>query len=423
MEELLSCVFNVKYKKLVPQLQDDLKNYDVTSSLSPFRISKDLNIKRVFYRSITLFVSAVGRAYGLRQNSSFEIIDELKQKGLLSKKSAQRLSLAVAAACHIRLAHYASKKRQEDTMYKEDETSGGKEKVKEMEKIVNIKWLVKSLVTAQALQAILSMNAGIDDFDFFLNSAEIQIYSMIMLYLGQNQELMRFAENYFEKRSELNSFEHSAFATICSAYRNAKQYEKCLGFINRFKRKMPKPPAKTHSLFIGGQEIKINLQLPTDVDSNNYALSQNTILRLEAECLLDLQRYPSALDKSDKLLKSNPEASVRCLVLLCNSKCKIRLKRYREGLSGLRDHLKLVSVLREQQQLHHVMTTPQTIQYIGVCLVLVGHREQGLHWLKEGLHYVNVTKAVSLYTEQFQSLIEIIKTRPVSAVEKMFLGE
>ena len=62
---------NIDYKKLVPQLEDDLKNFHLLTNLFQFRISKDVNIKRVFYHSISLFVSALGRAYGLRQNSSF----------------------------------------------------------------------------------------------------------------------------------------------------------------------------------------------------------------------------------------------------------------------------------------------------------------------------------------------------------------
>ena len=118
----------VNYKKLVPQLQDELKNFHLVPNLCQFRISKDVNIKRVFYRSISLFVSALGRAYGLRQNSSFEIIMELNRRSLINNEIAKRLSLAVAVACHTRLVHYSSKKKEEDSTYEEDGTIGGKKK-------------------------------------------------------------------------------------------------------------------------------------------------------------------------------------------------------------------------------------------------------------------------------------------------------
>ena len=124
----------IDYKKLVPQLQDNLINFYLMSGLSQFRISKDLNIKRVFYRSISWFVSALSRAYALCQNSSFGIIKELKRRSLINNVIAQRLSLAVTVVCHTRLVHYSSKKRQEDSMYEEDETIGCKKKTWSVEK-------------------------------------------------------------------------------------------------------------------------------------------------------------------------------------------------------------------------------------------------------------------------------------------------
>ena len=73
-----------------------------------------LQRKRVFYRSITLFVSALGRLNGIREHFSFGIIDELKRRNVIGKDEAQKLPLAMAVACHIRLVHYSHKNRQDD---------------------------------------------------------------------------------------------------------------------------------------------------------------------------------------------------------------------------------------------------------------------------------------------------------------------
>ena len=416
----------VEYEKLVPQIQDDLTKFQLITSLAEFRISKDLNIKRIFYRSISLFVSALGRAHGLRQNSSFAIIKELKRKDVITTATAHRLSLAVAVACHTRLVYYSSKKSQEDVIYKEEATIGGEEKLKELKKIVNIQWLVKGLVTSMALQEVLQASIKVQDFDFFLRTQGVLLTSTVMLYLGMHCELIRSGERFFSEQSELTIFDHMAITDICGAYRTTRQYDKCLDLIGRFRKKFPKRPTKLDPLFNKGREkfghfeeftkgMNAYSTLCTDVEDH--------ILLLEANCLVDLRKYPLALRKTDELLKSNIGEVTRVMVLLSNSMCKLKLKEYREGLSGLRDHLKLNNVWNHKSNSSsNYVTTPQTFQYIAIGLILIGRKEQGLHWALEGLHYVTVTKAVSLYTQQLHLLIKTAKILPFRQFEMMFLG-
>ena len=416
---------DIDYKKLVPQLEDDLINFHLMKSLSQFRISKDLNIKRVFYRSISLFVSALGRAYGLRQNSSFGIIKELKRRSLIDNVIAQRLSLAVAVACHTRLVHYSSKKKQEDSMYEEDETIGGGKKLGELKKIININWLVKSLVTTLVLQEVLKTGWNVKLLAFILNLEEILLASYIMLFLGLNHELIRFGEHYYQKQSKLNIFQHGAFPRICYACRGTKQYEKCLKLINQYRKKFPKCSADTDSfLEIEKKELEQfeEFKLVMENFSGLYFNVKNEILCIEAECLFDLEQFQTALQKSDQLLTLDISDSTRCMVLLCNSTCKIRMKKYREGLSGLRDHLKLLKVGNEKNSTNLVVTTPQTLQYIAIALFIIGRKEQGLHRAREGLHYAKITKAISFYVDQFQDLVELFTKYTPLQFEMGFLG-
>ena len=125
------------HKQALQQLEEDLSNFNVMENLSTFNHTKSINIKRLFYRSITLFVSALGRGYGLKKNSSFDIIEELQREDTVSEEAAQALSLAVAVACQHRLVHYSYKRRQEDNVYQENEVIGGSEKLKQLTTHVN----------------------------------------------------------------------------------------------------------------------------------------------------------------------------------------------------------------------------------------------------------------------------------------------
>ena len=72
----------------------------------------NVNIKRIIYRSITLFISALGCMQDVDENSCFhcfDIIEELQRRHKINDGSAHRLSHVVAVACHIRLFRYMSK--------------------------------------------------------------------------------------------------------------------------------------------------------------------------------------------------------------------------------------------------------------------------------------------------------------------------
>ena len=156
--------------------------------------------------------------------------------------------------------------------------------------------------------------------------------------------------------------------------------------------------------------------------SNLYSDIDSQILNIEVDCLLDLKQFNVALLKSDQLLTLYISDSTRCMVLSCNSMCKIRMKKYREGLSGLRDHLKLLKVGNEKKLTNAVVTTPQTLQYVAIALLIIGRKEQGLHRAREGLHYAKITKAISFYVDQFQDLVELFTKYTPLQFEMGFLG-
>ena len=116
------------------------------------------NIKRVIYRSITLFVSALGRLHLIEKYSSFEIIDELFSKEKMEKENAEKFLFAIAIACEIRLKVYMSKKSQND--YVGDRRHQMKENriTRELSELVGEQSIGDYFLAVQTFQFLLQRN-------------------------------------------------------------------------------------------------------------------------------------------------------------------------------------------------------------------------------------------------------------------------
>ena len=112
---LASCSQRFLYEK---QLEND---FDVHSFFS-FQIKRrgltEMDLKRVFCRGCTLFVSALGTWFGTESSSCLKIIDELLEKGVLLEEDCHKLKFAVAVCCEIRLRFYLQQDGQSDHMFR-----------------------------------------------------------------------------------------------------------------------------------------------------------------------------------------------------------------------------------------------------------------------------------------------------------------
>ena len=98
------------------QVVDDLESFAMRSSLSKLQPNEQFNIKRIVYRSTTLFISALGRICNIPASSCFDIITELHAKNVISDYAKHKLMYAVAVACEIRLRWYMKSNKQCDTI-------------------------------------------------------------------------------------------------------------------------------------------------------------------------------------------------------------------------------------------------------------------------------------------------------------------
>ena len=100
--------------KLRQQVREDIDKFDASSSLVNSLISEHFNIKRNFYRSVTIFLSALGKYFQLESQSSFDIVTELRKMEKVSEQGEHDLKSAIATACEARLKVSAIKGRQTD---------------------------------------------------------------------------------------------------------------------------------------------------------------------------------------------------------------------------------------------------------------------------------------------------------------------
>jgi len=99
---------------LQQQLKDDMMKFSAINNLDIIGKKEKWNMKQVVYRTLTLFVAALGKFHGLCEGSSFNVIRKLTDKGVLEASLASDFLESVAIACYIRLSTYIKSDRQED---------------------------------------------------------------------------------------------------------------------------------------------------------------------------------------------------------------------------------------------------------------------------------------------------------------------
>ena len=102
------------FDKIRKQIKDDLDNFAARTKLVSLKPHTTLNVKQLFYRTSTLFITAIGIICGCKSSSCFDIINELAEKQHISEKTKHKLSYTVAIACEIRLRVYMKAQSQRD---------------------------------------------------------------------------------------------------------------------------------------------------------------------------------------------------------------------------------------------------------------------------------------------------------------------
>ena len=103
-----------RIEEVKQQIKNDLDKYSTRFRLANLITSDTINIKQLVYRSTTIFIAALGRIHNISANTSFEIVNQTKKNGQVTKNTRDELCYAIAIACEIRLKVYSKHKSQND---------------------------------------------------------------------------------------------------------------------------------------------------------------------------------------------------------------------------------------------------------------------------------------------------------------------
>jgi len=154
------------------QLTEDVETYNAISRLSRAASEKAVDVKRIVYSGVTLFISALARFNNIFQNSSFDKIRKLVEieKPVLDEEFAHNLEFAVAVACYIRLEVYMEKRGQEDFHYSVEDSQ---QLTDHMNQLMGEETPVKFFTTVMKLQREVCDAIGTSNSNFVQWSSEL----------------------------------------------------------------------------------------------------------------------------------------------------------------------------------------------------------------------------------------------------------
>ena len=148
------------------QINEDLDNFATRSTLFQIYMQQDINIKKVAYRSSTLFITAMGRICNIHEPSCFDIIEKLAEMNEISELAKQKQMYAVSIACEMRLRWYMENKSQADFI---STTAKNQNTKQTLFNIVGVSSTKSYFQIAYAIQCDISKRLGLKKLHFHSN--------------------------------------------------------------------------------------------------------------------------------------------------------------------------------------------------------------------------------------------------------------
>ena len=367
--------------QILSQLVEDLNNFNLHNLLNVFEISKTINIKRVVYRSITLFISSLGRINSSRKNSNFAIVDEFHHQGKINKNVAHKLSLTIAIACHFRLHQYMSKKSQDDQMVQVTDQVSGNEKVQELLKTVGKRELVNFFCTVDCLQMFIGGKSRTLKMNDMFKDNPILTRLYILHLLSLNNEIIGVGETYLQGR-EIET-EHDAFVAlyIGIAWKHKKKFKKSLEMLNR----------------------ALQSFMVKNLDGCKTWLLHYHVLYSK----LCLKSFTTVINETDVISKSTKFDKYTFNFLMLNGVAKACLGHYHQALSSFRD-LKRQDNENTLVYERKLLRYAKMLQQVSLCLLKTGHPQRALGWIFEAVEIFDQNFSSSAYQQHCYKLLVII---------------
>ncbi|CAK8679081.1 unnamed protein product [Clavelina lepadiformis] len=354
------------HQQVLSQISENLKHFDAFAYVYGLQATSRCDIKRVVYRSLGLFISALGRLFLINDCSSFDIVQKLYRMQIIDQINAHKLCYAVAVACHVRLKVYSSKANQDDLLgqdmhYDIDDSELGVR----LGDIVGSKSIIDFfIITYQMQQAIRK-----EDFRANLNrylAPEPSNKFLVLYYLNFHERLLQEWKLHLMKHKEEFSFKpYELWIRWCVAetYRRKSLYSESIEMLSWFEQ---------HQLAI-----------------NNPAL-EGEVKIAAALCLLEMEKFKEAQQFSNQVRPHIQSLSTSSVVksdqlrrlIGINADCKFMLKQYAYALVAFQDALQYFS---HPEVPFRELRKVGCLSKIGWCYFHLGKFDLGINCLTEAL--------------------------------------
>ena len=223
-------------QQIFQQLDEDFKSFDATKNLFIFTMSRSWNMKRVIYRSTSLFVSALGRIHGSSKQSNFDIIAEFAERGQIDENTAHRLSFLVAVACHIRLYHYMDRKSQDDYIVENYYAAFTPTIPLHFTNIMSRKDLIRYFCDVQLLQNHLADSTCNFDLGNCMKKSNVWFSLMLKNCINAHDEVIHDGEQYLKKREIIKEDDLLVMFNIAYAYQLKNNHSSAIKYFEQITR-------------------------------------------------------------------------------------------------------------------------------------------------------------------------------------------
>ena len=353
-----------RLKEVTSQVVDDLAKFATRPVFSLAERNNPINIKHVVYRSISLFISALGRAFNIHASSCFDIVTGLAEKRHINKKMTQKLMYATAMACEIRLKWYMQNKRQSDDM----------DSIQTLLDIVGKTSITSFFQIVYSLQCDISKRWQLKKVHFY--SHPLLLNLGLACSFNDVEEVIKFIQKNDEFQKLLGRFH---------------DFNDCLSQLEKHKKKVTKQEVKTFYILndkIGFaakiiQHLAVNLLKKSHFDDAIFCFNKSTEMFQEhgqtnvdneicfnqfhtAECYCGMLKFAEALPYFDKSIYTKQPLITLAWKLYEHGRCFLRLNRLEKALENFKASLKIKQQLSVdlERDIHVGLILRET----GICL-------------------------------------------------------
>ena len=170
-------------------LSKDIKTFNPFKTIPNMLHTPKWNLKRVVYRSFGLFVEVLGKLYGVKANSGFEIIRNLIAKDILDQQFGEDLLFAATAAYYLRLISYVNENSQYDYLPCPEKPE---EYAEIFDEWIGIKSAVRFFKVVLKLQQLASSKIGLTCDEELNDYTDIHYYLHSCWLLHQYSDAERY---------------------------------------------------------------------------------------------------------------------------------------------------------------------------------------------------------------------------------------